>query len=67
MRFIINIHLASNKKSTYKIDAKDEDEAKQRLMLRINPKDRDSMIIDSITIDSSTIVDNDTYGTFNED
>ena len=67
MRFIIDIHLESKQKRTYTIDAKDEEEAKDRLRLRLPPKDRDSVVFDDIKIDKSSISDEDMYGIFNYD
>ncbi len=64
MRFIIDITLASQEKRNYLIDAKDEDEAKERLQLRLPPNQRDNIKIHSIKIDPNSIKNEDPYGIF---
>lgn len=63
MIFIIDIHIEEQKR-TYKIEAKDEAQAKERLMLRLPPHQRDTIIIDSIQIDPATVGDDEPYGIF---
>lgn len=65
MRFIINIHLQSKQKRLYTIDAKDETQAKERLMLRLPPKERETVVIVNITVDPSTITHEDPFGIYN--
>lgn len=67
MRFIINVILSTKESRNYLIDAKDEDEAKERLKLRLPPKDRENIKIDSIKIDPNSIKQEDPYGIFSED
>lgn len=67
MQYIIDIRIDKDKKRTYRIDAKDETEAKKRLLDRLPPQQRDAIIIDSIKIDVTTVVDDDLYGIFSED
>jgi hypothetical protein len=66
MRYIINIRLEKAKR-VYHIDAKDETEAKERLLLRLHPNKRELCIIDSITIDPSSISTIEPYGIFGEE
>lgn len=63
MIFIIDIRIEEQKR-TYKIEAKDEAQAKERLMLRLPPDQRDTLTIDSIQIDPSTVGDDEPYGSF---
>ena len=67
MQYILDVRVERDKKRTYRIDAKDEFEAKKRLLDRLPQKQRDTVIIDSIKIDPSTIVDDDPYGIFGEE
>ena len=63
MRYIIDIRLGE-KKRTYPVDASNEEEAVERLKLRIHPAQRDTLVIDSIKIDMSTVGNDDPYGMF---
>ncbi len=67
MHYIIDVRVDQDKKRTYRINAKDETEAKERLQDRLPPHQRDSLIIDNIKIDMSTIVQDDPYGIFGEE
>ncbi len=64
MIFIIDIRIEEKQKRTYKIEAKDETQAKERLMLRLPPSQRDTIIIDSIQIDPETVGTDEPYGSF---
>jgi hypothetical protein len=64
MIFIIDIRIDEEQKRTYKIEAKDETEAKERLKLRLPPHQRDTLLIDSIQIDPATVGGEEPYGTF---
>ena len=66
MRFIFKIHIGKIK-STYLIDAKNEDEAKDRLLLRLPPDKRGLIKIDSITIDPKSIMAQEPYGIFGDE
>lgn len=63
MRFLIKVHIGEIK-STYSIDAKDEAEAKERLLLRLAPNKRDLVVIDTIKIDPKSIQTEEPYGIF---
>jgi hypothetical protein len=64
MTYIIDILTAEKKKKTFKIEAKNEEEAKERLKLRLPPDKRESFSIESIKIDMSTVNIQDPFGTF---
>ena len=65
MRYILEVRVADKNPQTFAIDAKDEPEAKERLALRLPPNKRDKIIIDSITLDPKSILqDEDPYGIF---
>lgn len=64
MIFIIDIRIDGKQKRTYRIEAKEETQAKERLMLRLPPSQRDTLIIDSIQIDSATLNNDEPYGSF---
>lgn len=64
MRYLLHVRVLETKKRTYKIDAKDEAEAKERLPTRLAPKEREGVIIDSIEIDPSSLGESDPFGTF---
>lgn len=66
MRYIVDVHLA-NEKRTYLIDAADETQVKERLMLRLPPNKRDECQIDDIKIDPKSFLDNEPYGIYSED
>jgi hypothetical protein len=67
MHYIIDVRVDQDKKRTYRINAKDETEAKERLHNRFPPHQRDSLIIDNIKIDMSAMVQDDPYGVFGEE
>lgn len=64
MHYLVDVRVDGEKKRTYRIDAKDETEAKARLMPRLSPAQRDTVIIDSIKIDPATVGDEDPFGVF---
>jgi hypothetical protein len=66
MRYTIDIRLEKEKR-TYLIDADDETQAQERLLLRLAPNMRDKCIIDSIKIDPSSISSIEPYGIFGEE
>ena len=66
MTYIIDIRI-DDKKRSYRIEAKSEEEAKERLGLRLPPAQRDFVIIDSIKIDMTTVGDEAPYGEFGDE
>lgn len=65
MRYLLEVRIADKRPQTFPIDAKDENEAKERLALRLPPDKRDKIIIDSIKLDPKSIpVDDEPYGVF---
>ena len=63
MRYLIDIRL-EGKSRLYPIDAENETQAIERLKLRLPPHQRESIIIDSIEIDPSSISNDDLFGVF---
>ena len=64
MTYIVEILNAEKKKQTFRIEAKDEDEAKERLKLRLPPNKRENFTITCIKLDVSSINMDDMFGTF---
>ncbi len=64
MRYLLHVRVGDNKKRTYRVDAADEAEARGRLLPRLAPHERDTLIIDSIEIDPATLQSTDGFGTF---
>ena len=64
MTYLIDIRLEQEKKRTYRIEASNEEEAKERLLLRLPPSQRASIIIDTIQIDVNSLKFDDIYGSF---
>jgi hypothetical protein len=67
MEYIIDMRLGEKTKRTYRINAKDEEEAKERLKLRLAPQHRGEVIIDSIRLYQTALGDEDPYGIFGEE
>lgn len=67
MEYIIDMRLGEKTKRTYRITAKDEAEAKERLKLRLAPQHREEVIIDSIRLYQTALGDEDPYGIFGEE
>ncbi len=68
MRYLIEVRIADKKPQTFPIDAKDEEEAKERLVLRLPPDKRDKILIDSIILDPKSIpLDDGPYGIFGDE
>lgn len=63
MTYVIDIRI-DDKKRSYRVEAKNEKEAKERLGLRLPPAQRESIIIDAIKIDMTTVGDEAPYGEF---
>lgn len=64
MRYLLNVRVDGDKKRVYPIDANDELQAKARLMTRLPPHQRDSVVIDDIKIDPASIVNPEIFGVF---
>ena len=64
MEFVFDIRIDERQKRTYRIKAKDEDEALERLKLRLPPSQRDNVVIDDLKIDMTTVGIEEPYGTF---
>ncbi len=64
MQYLIDIRINEGAKRTYRIDAKTEEEALERLKLRLPQQQRDAFVVDMIKIDPATVVDEDLYGVF---
>lgn len=67
MRYLLNVRVDGDKKRTYPIDAKDETEAKERLLTRLPPKQRDDVVVDDIKIDPASLIDENPFGIYSED
>lgn len=67
MEYIIDMRLGNRTKRTYRITAKDEKEAEERLKLRLAPQHRDALIIDSIRLYQTALGEEDPYGIFGEE
>jgi len=59
LRFIVDVRVFGDKKRTYRIDAKGEDEVHERLMSRLAPKERESVIIDGVRPDPAVLPSGD--------
>jgi len=66
MRYIVDI-LLNKEKRTYQIDAADETQVKERLLLRLPPQQRDICKIENIKIDPKSLLESEPYGIFSED
>ena len=64
MQYLIDIRIDGRKKSTFRVDGKDEEQAIERLKLRLPPNQRDSFVVDAIKIDPATVGSEDPYGLF---
>lgn len=64
-RYLIDIRI-DGKSRLYPINAKDEEEALERLKLRLPPNQRENIIIDSISIDPASVPHDDPFGIFND-
>jgi hypothetical protein len=64
MQYLIDIRIGEKPKRTYRIDAANEDEAMERLKLRLPPHQRDTITIDAIKIDMTTVGNDEPYGVF---
>jgi hypothetical protein len=65
MRYILCITLANNKKRTFPITASNEKEAKEKLLLRLPPNERDTVRFDSVSVDPRSVEpDEDPFGSF---
>jgi len=63
MRYLVDIRL-DEKKHTYPIDAKSEEEAIERLKLRLPPWQREAFILDALRLDPLSMGDEEPSGIF---
>jgi hypothetical protein len=64
MQYVIEIRTAESKKQTFRIDASSESEALSRLKLRLPPDQRETVVVDSMKIDLTTVGSDDPFGVF---
>lgn len=67
MQYLINIRTDVHKKSTFRVDGKNEKQALERLELRLPPQHRDNYSVDAIKIDPASIGDEEPYGIFSDE
>lgn len=67
MHYLIDIRIGGRKKGTFRVDGKDEEQALERLALRLPPQQRDTYVVDAIKIDPTSIIDEEPYGIFSEE
>lgn len=67
MHYLIDIRIDGRKKGTFRVDGKDEEQALERLALRLPPQQRDNYVVDAIKIDPASIIDEEPYGIFSEE
>jgi len=67
MHYLIDIRINGSKKSTFRVDAKNEAQALERLVPRLPPQQRDNFTVDAIKIDPATVGDEEPYGVFGEE
>ena len=64
MQYLIDIRIDGRKKSTFRVDAKNEAQALERLIPRLPPQHRDNYTVDAIKIDPASVGDEEPYGVF---
>jgi hypothetical protein len=64
MRYIIEIRIDDGKPRTYPVDAASEEQAIERLKLRLPPSQRESFEVDSIRIDMTTVGTEEPFGIY---
>ncbi len=64
MQYLIDVRIDGGKKSTFRIDGKSEEQALERLKLRLPPQQRDNFTVDAVRIDPATVGDEEAYGVF---
>ena len=64
MRYLINVRVDG---VGALLVAVDELQARERLLLRLPPHQRDSVIVDDIKIDPASLINDDPYGIFGEE
>jgi hypothetical protein len=64
MHYLIDIRIGGSKKSTFRVDAKNEAQALERLIPRLPPQHRDNYIVDAIKIDPASVGDEEPFGVF---
>lgn len=65
MRYVIDVEIEGANKRTYNIDADTPEEAKEKLLLRLPPNQRESVKILSLRPDPKEFIDDDAFGMFN--
>jgi len=66
MRYIVTVRL-NKENRTYLVDAVDEAQVKERLLLRLPPNQRDNCQINEIKIDPKSLVESEPFGIYVED
>ena len=66
MRYLLHVRIGEQKR-TYRIDADNEAQAKERLPSRLPPHQRDGVIIDEIKIDPAFAGNEEAFGIFLND
>ncbi len=64
MTYLIDILTDDKKRQSFRIEAKNEEEARERLKLRLHPDKRECFTVESIKIDMRTVGIKDPFGTF---
>jgi len=67
VEYILHVRVLESKVRTYKITAKDEEQARVRLLTRLAPGEREGVIIDSIAIDPASLGEEEPFGVFLND
>lgn len=64
MKYLIDISIEGSNKRTYNISADTPEEAKEKLLLRLPPNQRQNITILSIKPDPKEFIDDDMFGSF---
>jgi hypothetical protein len=65
MRYIIDVDIEGANKRTYNVTADTPEEAKEKLLLRLPPNQRQNVNILSLKPDPKEFIDDDAFGMFN--
>ncbi len=66
MKYLLHVSI-DERKRTYRIDANDEVQAKERMLLRLPPHQRDEVVINGIERDPAFIGKEEPFGIFLND
>lgn len=66
MQYVIEVDIEGANKRTYNIGADTPEEAKEKLLLRLPPNQRQNIKILSLKPDPKEFIDDDLYGTFQD-